>query len=107
MVAFPFGNNPPSLGGFIDEATKKYGAILVTLDNVTIRSAYGVIHPRVLERHVDGKDYHVILPTFPDDCLLTGHMVRNLCDRLAIPTTAFGFQLGDDGLVPLDSGDFH
>lgn len=104
-MAFPFGNNPPSLGGFIEKATTEYGAILIVLDGVTVRSAFGEVHPRVLERTFNGNDCHVTLPTFPDDCLLTGHTVRYLCDRLNIPTSAFGFELLDDGLTPLDPGD--
>ena len=104
MTAFPFGDNPPSLGKFIEDAINLHGAEIIDL-GVTVEGAYGKTILRALERNHNGKVMHVILPTFPDDCLLTGHTVRYLCDRLGIPTSNYGFILSDDGLTPFDPSD--
>jgi hypothetical protein len=93
-VAFPMGQNPPSLGDFIDTCVKIYGAELLTLD-FDVEGSFGKIRPRVLERKVDGETLHVVVPNLPDDVLINFHTVRQMCRRLGVPTEAFGFQFDE------------
>jgi hypothetical protein len=101
-VAFPFGWNPPSLGDFVAKCTTEFGAEVMEMD-YEVEGSHGPMRPRILERKVDGKTCHVVLPNLPDDVLISFHLIRNMCDRLAIPTEAFKFEFDrDTGLVKVE-----
>ena len=94
-MAFPFGWNPPSIGEFVAKCTKDFGAKLLEMD-YEVEGSYGPIRPRILERTVEGKTCHVVLPNLPDDVLVTFQLARNMCDRIGVPTEVFGFSFDRD-----------
>lgn len=49
-----------------------------------------------LTREVEGETLHVIQPILEDDEALNPSMVRNMCNRLQIPTALFGFEFEED-----------
>lgn len=99
MSASPFGCNPISLGEFITVCKDKFGAELVVL-NCEIQGNFGSWRPCALERSEGITQYHVVLPNFDNDVLLDFPVIRQMCDRLRIPTSEFGFDFN-----PL-TGDF-
>lgn len=98
-MAFPFGLRP-SLGIFIENAVNKYGAELTEAE-FTVRCPSGEIRPRMLKRVHEGNDLSVMLPDIPNEEPIDWHVIRNLCDRLAIPTMDYDFVLTDKGLEPI------
>ena len=52
------------------------------------------LKPRVIVREVNGEQFHVVLPPLPNDEVLVNlYQVQNMCNRLRIPTTVFGFEI--------------
>ena len=96
MPAYPFGWNPPTLGDFVQKCVQEFGARVVESD-YEVEGDFGQVTPKALERSEGQEHYHVILPNLDDDVLLDFHLVRQLCNRLHIPISAFGFEFDRDG----------
>lgn len=91
-MSFPFGWNPPSLGHIIEVCCRKdNGCELHTLD-YEVEGSFGKIKPKLLKRVAEGNELHVVLPNKPDEVLITLAQTANICRRLDLPTTIFGFK---------------
>ena len=94
MAAYPFGWNPPSIKQLI-ERCEEHGATLTIFDH-EINGNFGMVKLRVLEREIDGEQYHVFLPPLDDDVLVHLLQVKAICDAIKIPTSIFGFEIDSE-----------
>lgn len=94
-MAYPFKWNPITLGEFIDTCVKAYGARVVE-HKYQVAGAFGTAHPSALERAVNGKKLHVVLPNIDRAKPITLDLARNMAARLEIDYNSFGFDFDEE-----------
>ena len=81
----------PTLKEFVDHVKDKFN-IEEKLTTNTFFGPRGPVRPRYLERRLPPAGrINVVLPEIPEDAPLTLPQLSQLCRRLKIPLTEFGF----------------
>jgi hypothetical protein len=95
-VAYPF-TSFPKLSDFINRVTEEFEVELVDAKGKTI-GPRGIVRMRYFVRDHGGKKLRVPIPDFPEEERLAPTQLRQLCNRLEIPLSEFGFELTEDGI---------